>query len=93
MKGISSNPALDAYQRMSVQKVGSTPTVERPQGSIQGKGAEAAQVSISSEARKLAASSPEVDVQKVEALKARLAAGTFKINPEEIAARLVATSG
>jgi negative regulator of flagellin synthesis FlgM len=97
MKGISSNTALDAYQRMAVSPVGgakpASPT--QPQGQTDERSADAAKVSISSQARSLAAqaASGPVDTQKVSELKTQLTAGTYQIDPQRIASRMLGIPG
>lgn len=95
MKGVSGNPALDAYQRMAVSPVNANRPIARPQAPGNAEpGSDAAQVKISSQARDLAMkSSQKVDTQKVEALKARIQAGTFHVNPAIVAEKLLHTLG
>ena len=97
MKGISGNPVLDAYQRVSVSavdgarevaKVGNDPTPNQ-----QGTGA--AKINISAQARELATSSVEnqVNVEKVEALRNTIQAGKLELDPHLIASRMLDVLG
>jgi flagellar biosynthesis anti-sigma factor FlgM len=94
MKGITSNPALDAYQRTAV-----TPVSPGPRSSAGGEAApllnssQAAKVSISSEARALASGASDVDHGKVEQLKAALSAGTLKFDSSAIAEKMIDQAG
>ncbi|MET0412043.1 MAG: flagellar biosynthesis anti-sigma factor FlgM [Polyangiaceae bacterium] len=99
MKGITSNPALDAYQRTAV-----TPVGPGPRSSAGGDAAplldssQAAKVSISSEARALASGASEVeqgnfDQDKVEQLRAALAAGSLKFDSSAIAEKMIDQAG
>ena len=89
MKGITGNVS-DAYQRFAVkplnapqQPVGATNT-ER---TTRAASPEAAKVSISAQARDMASSG--VNTQKVEALKASIADGSFKVNSQVVAQRIL----
>ena len=99
MKGVGNNPALDAYQRMitPVRRTGTlspdpaagTATQAPAQAA---RAEEAAKVSISGQARELAAAKAEaaqVNTAKVDALKAAIQARTFNIDPTVDAERLV----
>lgn len=94
MKGITSNPALDAYQRTAV-----TPVSAGQRSSAGGEAApllnstQAAKVSISSEARALASGASDVDQGKIEQLKASLAAGTLKFDSSAIAEKMIDQAG
>ena len=90
MKGIRENPALDAYQRMAVSPVSAARPPVREEGGVEAGSTPVAHVSISSRARDLAAGAgPELDVQKVEALKAKIADQSFQMDAEQIAKRLL----
>jgi flagellar biosynthesis anti-sigma factor FlgM len=91
MKGITGNPALDAYQRASVQPVSSTPQTQGSSGeSVPTRQAtQAAKVTISEEARALAESEPPVNSEKVEALRESIRAGTFHVDSKQIAEELL----
>lgn len=96
MKGITGNPALDAYHRMAVSPVGAARPVERAAGaaSTGTGGAAAAEVKISARARDLAAeANTNVDAQKVEALKQRIAEGSFRIDSQAVATKLIEQLG
>jgi negative regulator of flagellin synthesis FlgM len=90
MKGITNNPALDAYHRMAVNPVsGPRPTDKVESGSS--APTEAAKVTISTQARDLAAQAAGggIDTHKVEALKAQVQQGTFQVDPKAIATRML----
>ncbi len=91
MKGITGNPALDAYHRMAVSPVKEARPAAKVDAGTPQAPAEAAKVSISAEARDLAASGTGgvVDTQKVEALKARIQEGSFQVDPHQIAGRIL----
>jgi anti-sigma28 factor (negative regulator of flagellin synthesis) len=99
MKGITSNPALDAYQRMAVTQVGAPRAPQKAAASEQETTASAhqqiAKVSISSEARQLAVGSTQgaLDPDKVNRLKAALDANQIQFDSAKIAERLVAALG
>jgi flagellar biosynthesis anti-sigma factor FlgM len=95
MKGVGNNPAIDAYQRMAVPSVGNVRAPERLETGTQQAPSRAAEVRISAEARELAVSQAEggFDVQKVQALKDRISDGSFQINPQLVAERLLDRSG
>jgi negative regulator of flagellin synthesis FlgM len=88
MKGISGNVS-DAYQRFAVKSV-NAPTqqsVGSTQQTTRAASPEAAKVSISSQARDMASSG--VNTQKVESLKAAIADGSFKVNSQVVAQRIL----
>lgn len=93
MKGISGNPALAAYERMS--SVSSTAKAAKPEAAPPGQPSTlAANVNISTEARQLAAGTEQgVSTQRVEELKATVADGSFQVDARAVAERLVDTSG
>ena len=98
MKGITGNPVLDAYQRGGVSKVGAAKAVEHSNAATpsagNGPGSAAVEVSISTHARDLAASSSApVNYAKVEDVKSRLAQGTFKVDSHVVAQRLLSALG
>jgi flagellar biosynthesis anti-sigma factor FlgM len=99
MKGITSNPALDAYQRMAITQVGATRAPQKAAATEQEATASSnqqiAKVSISSEARQLAASSTQgaLDPEKVNRLKAALDSNQLQFDSTKIAERLVAALG
>ena len=91
MKGIiSSHSALTAYQRQTA-----VDPVRVPQSPVQREGApasssvRAARVSISDEARALAAGDPAIDQAKVERLRSGLAAGSLKFDSQVVAQRMI----
>jgi flagellar biosynthesis anti-sigma factor FlgM len=94
MKGITGNPVLDAYGRMAVTPVGAARPAEGIEsgGSASSAATPAAEVSISAHARDLAAGG-KYDAEKVEALKTRIAEGTFKINSQDVARRMLEALG
>ena len=91
MKGVGNNPAIDAYQRMAVSSVGGVRPAEKVETGAHPAVSRAAEVNISAQARELAASQAEgaFDVQKVEALKAKIHGGSFQVNPQLVAERLL----
>jgi flagellar biosynthesis anti-sigma factor FlgM len=97
MKGITGNPVLDAYQRGGVSKVGAAKPVEQPgapAASTGGANTSAVEVSISSQARDLAAhASQPVNHAKVEDVKSKISQGTFRINSQLVAKRLLSALG
>jgi flagellar biosynthesis anti-sigma factor FlgM len=95
MKGITGNPALDAYQRFAVSPVSpATPARAAEPAQQKPVSNEAAQVRISNEARALASQgSGDVDVQKVSALRDKIQAGTFEVNPQLVAQRMIEALG
>ena len=98
MKGITGNPVLDAYQRGGVSKVGAAKPAEQA-GAVApstggGPSSAAVEVSISSAARDLAASSGQpVNHAKVEDVKNQISQGTFQIDSKKIAERLLSALG
>jgi flagellar biosynthesis anti-sigma factor FlgM len=96
MKGITGNPVLDAYQRMTVSKVGAAKPAEAPvAASTGGPATAAAEISISSPARAMAASLSQqaVDHQKVDSLKAQIAQNKYQIDSGLVAKKLIETLG
>lgn len=98
MKGITGNPALDAYHRMGISPVSGARPVERPEVSPSGPTGNAnaaAQVTISSRARDLATESAGqgIDTAKVEALRNQIAEGTYRTDPRAIAAKMIEQLG
>lgn len=98
MKGITGNPVLDAYQRGGVSKVGAAKPAEQtgpvaPSASG-GVSTSAVEVSISPQARDLAANSSQpVNHAKVEDVKSRISQGTFQIDSKVVAQRLLSALG
>jgi anti-sigma28 factor (negative regulator of flagellin synthesis) len=99
MNGITSNPALDAYQRMAVTQVGAPRATQKATATEKEAGASSdqqiAKVSISSEARQLAIGSTQgsLDPQKLGALKAAMDTNQLQFDSTKIAERLVAALG
>jgi flagellar biosynthesis anti-sigma factor FlgM len=93
MKGINGNPALDAYQRVAVNPVNAARGVSKAQGvgeePLSNPGEQAAKVSISSTARELAGAAGGKDTNRVTELKQQIEQGTFQINPEAIARKML----
>ena len=98
MKGITGNPVLDAYQRGGVSKVGAAKPADQA-GAVApsaggGPSSAAVEVSISSQARDLAASSGSpINHAKVEDVKNQISQGTFHIDSKKIAERLLSALG
>jgi flagellar biosynthesis anti-sigma factor FlgM len=94
MKGITGNPVLDAYGRMAITPVGAARPVEAVESgsSVSGASTPAAEVSISSHARDMAAGG-RFDADKVEALKTRIAEGKFKVDSQDVARRMLDALG
>ena len=96
MKGITSNPALDAYQRMAVTAVASANPAQPAAPAEASKAApQVAKVSISDQARHLATNSVDgrYDAEKVARLSEQVASGTLELDSNQIAARLLAALG
>ena len=94
MKGITGNPVLDAYRRMAVPPVRAArpaQAVERG-GNVSGVSPLASEVTISSHAKTMAAGG-RFDADKVEALKNSIAEGTFKIDSQDVARRMLDALG
>ena len=94
MKGITGNPVLDAYGRMAVTPVGAARPAEAIEsgGSVSGASSPAAEVTISSHARDMAAGG-RFDADKVEALKSSIAEGKFRIDSQDVARRMLDALG
>ncbi len=97
MKGITSNPALDAYQRMAVTAVGSANPAQpaAPVAEVTNAAPQVAKVSISDQARHLATSGVDgrYDAEKVAKLSEQNASGTLEFDSKQIAARMLAALG
>ena len=98
MKGITGNPVLDAYQRGGVSKVGAAKPAEQAGAAAPsaagGASTSAVEVSISAQARDLAANSSQpVNHAKVEDVKSQISAGTFKIDSKVVAQKLLSALG
>lgn len=94
MKGITGNPVLDAYGRMAIKPIGAAHPAEAVEsvGSVSGASTPAAEVTISSNARDLAAGG-RFDADKVEALKSSIAEGKFRIDSQDVARRMLDALG
>lgn len=94
MKGITGNPVLDAYGRMAVSPVGAARPAETIEsgGNASGASSPAAEVTISADARDMAAGG-RFDAEKVEALKTKIAEGKLKIDPQDVARRMLEALG
>jgi flagellar biosynthesis anti-sigma factor FlgM len=97
MKGITSNPALDAYQRMAISPVGAANPAQpaAPVADAKGTAPQIAKVSISDQARQLAAGGVDApsDAAKVLALQDQLKSGSLEFDSKQIAARMLAALG
>lgn len=95
MKGITGNPALEAYRRIALTPVSpASPASKATPGNGERQATEAAKVSISSEARAMAAGGDsQINANKVEALKSAIADGSFEINSHVVAERMLDSSG
>jgi flagellar biosynthesis anti-sigma factor FlgM len=91
MKGITnSHSALTAYQRQTAVDPVSVPqSPAQREGVSTGTSVRAARVSISAEARALAAGDPGVDQAKVERLRAALGGGSLKFDSQLVAQRMI----
>jgi flagellar biosynthesis anti-sigma factor FlgM len=91
MKGIiSSHSALNAYQRQTaVDPVTVPQSPAQREGATTGTSVRAARVSISAEARALAAGDPGVDHAKVERLRNLLSAGNLKFDSSLVASKMI----
>jgi len=94
MKGIiSSHSALTAYQRQTAVDPVSVPqSPAQREGATTGTSVRAARVSISAEARALAAGDPGVDQAKVDRLRNALASGSLKFDSNLVAQRMIDTA-
>lgn len=94
MKGITGNPVLDAYGRMAVTPVGAARPAQAVEsgGSVSSASTPAAEVTISSHARDMAAGG-RLDADKVQALKSQIAEGKLKINSQDVARRMLDALG
>jgi len=94
MKGITGNPVLDAYGRMAVKPVGAAGPAQAIEsvGSVSSASTPAAEVTISSNARDMAAGG-RFDADRVEALKSSIAEGKFRIDSQDVARRMLDALG
>jgi flagellar biosynthesis anti-sigma factor FlgM len=95
MKGITGNPALDAYHRMAISPVSAARPAERAEQSpSQGTGSNAAQVSISARARDLATEvTGQLDPAKIETLRQRIADGSYRVDSQAVASKMIELLG
>ncbi|MEO6602319.1 MAG: flagellar biosynthesis anti-sigma factor FlgM [Polyangiaceae bacterium] len=98
MKGITGNPVLDAYQRGGVSKVGAAKPVEQAgpaaPSAAGSASTSAVQVSISSQAKDLAANASQpINHAKVEDVKNKISTGTFHIDSKLVARNLLSALG
>lgn len=94
MKGINNHSALDAYQRVAVSPVSPTrPAESAPTGGEAPRVDDnAAQVTLSSTARSLAAEvSQGQESARVADLKSQVQTGTYQVNPTAIATSMFET--
>lgn len=92
MKGITGNSVLDAYQRMAVRPVDGPRAPQAVGGAEPGGHEQAATVSISTEARQLAGAERSMDVAKVESLKSSIGNGTYRVDAQAVARRMLGVS-
>jgi flagellar biosynthesis anti-sigma factor FlgM len=92
MKGISSQAAVNAYQRAGIKPIGNAqhaPSIKEQQPTPR-ENPGAAKVSISKEARALATeNSAQLQAQKVDALRAQVESGNYQIDSSRIAERML----
>jgi flagellar biosynthesis anti-sigma factor FlgM len=96
MKGITGNSALEAYRRVALAPVNpSAPTAPAETvGTADRAPQQAAKVSISAEARDLAVQGEsKVNQKKVDTLKASISDGSFQVNSQLVASRLLDNQG
>jgi flagellar biosynthesis anti-sigma factor FlgM len=91
MKGITnSHSALTAYQRQTAVDPVSVPqSPAQREGVATGTSVRAARVSISAEARALAAGDTGIDQAKVERLRAAFASGGLKFDSQLVAQKMI----
>jgi flagellar biosynthesis anti-sigma factor FlgM len=91
MKGITGNPALDAYHHMAVTPVTASRGVDRVQAPATAhQPSPAAEVKISSAARQMATSDEHgVEAAKLEALREQIQRGEFRVDAETVAKRML----
>ncbi len=85
------NHVLDAYGQRNVDRAsGAKPeAAKQAEESAKSGSSEAAMLSISGEAKRLAASQAAVDTEKVAAIKSRIDSGDFQIDAQAIARRVL----
>jgi flagellar biosynthesis anti-sigma factor FlgM len=85
--------AIDAYARTALASTTPAKPVEATSTPGAPTSNEAAQVTVSDEARALAARGASYDDKKVQALKSQIASGEYQINPQMIAKRILDAVG
>jgi flagellar biosynthesis anti-sigma factor FlgM len=86
--------AIDAYARTALASTTPARPVEPAATQVTNGSNEAAQVTVSDEARALAAKSAAgIDETKVAALKKQIEAGEYRVNPQIIAMRILDSLG
>jgi flagellar biosynthesis anti-sigma factor FlgM len=84
--------AIDAYARTALSSTTPARPVEPPATQVSSSSNEAAQVTVSNEARALAAKGGAgMDEQKVASLKKQIADGEYHVNPQILAMRILAS--
>jgi flagellar biosynthesis anti-sigma factor FlgM len=82
--------AIDAYARTALASTTPARPVEPPATPVTTSSSEAAQVTVSDEARALAAKGGAgMDEKKVAALKKQIDYGEYKVNPQMLAMRIL----
>jgi flagellar biosynthesis anti-sigma factor FlgM len=91
MKGVGNGTVVGAYQRMAVPAVSGSKEAPAPAAPTGGAPApQAAQVTISAEAKQLAdGAGPVTDAQKVSHLKDQISAGAYHVDSHRVATRLI----
>jgi flagellar biosynthesis anti-sigma factor FlgM len=88
------NHAIDAYARTALASTTPARPVEPPAAQVTSNNNEAAQVTVSDEARALAAKGTAgIDEKKVAALKQQVDAGEYRVNPQMLAMRILDSLG
>jgi flagellar biosynthesis anti-sigma factor FlgM len=86
--------AIDAYARTALNSTTPARPVEPPATEVTSSNNEAAQVTVSDEARALAAKGGGgIDEKKVAALKQQVDDGQYKVNPQILAMRILDALG
>jgi flagellar biosynthesis anti-sigma factor FlgM len=86
--------AIDAYARTALASTTPARPVEPPATQVTSNSSEAAQVTVSDEARALAAKGGAgVDEKKVAALKKQIEDGEYRVNPQMLAMRILDSLG
>jgi flagellar biosynthesis anti-sigma factor FlgM len=86
--------AIDAYARTALASTTPARPVEPPATQVASSSNEAAHVTVSAEARALAASGGAgIDETKVAALKKQIADGEYRVNPQMLAMRIIESLG